>query len=152
MPLTQEEVKGCRDAFLAFDVDRSGTIDVWELKSVLEAMGQRPTEDELFSLISEVDSDFSGTIDFSEFLRIIEKQKEKATAHNDEQDFIDAFVACGGNEDKSGVVKKETLVKIIKEDFGLTIDIEELIDAVDTDKSGEIEYDEFKSLLSKKAT
>ena len=78
-------------------------IDVWELKSVLEAMGQRPTEDELFSLISEVDSDFSGTIDFSEFLRIIEKQKEKATAHNDEQDFIDAFVACGGNEDKSGV-------------------------------------------------
>lgn len=70
---------------------------------MLEAMGQRPTEDELFSLISEVDSDFSGTIDFSEFLRIIEKQKEKATAHNDEQDFIDAFVACGGNEDKTGV-------------------------------------------------
>jgi len=66
-------------------------------------MGQRPTEDELFSLISEVDSDFSGTIDFSEFLRIIEKQKEKATAHNDEQDFVDAFVACGGNEDRTGI-------------------------------------------------
>jgi calmodulin len=103
-------------------------IDVWELKSVLEAMGQRPTEDELFSLISEVDSDFSGTINFSEFLSIIEAQKAKATAHNDEQDFIDAFVACGGKPDKSGHVTKETLVKIIKNDFGLTIDIEELID------------------------
>jgi calmodulin len=32
---------------------------------VLEAMGQRPTEDELFSLISQVDADMSGSIDFS---------------------------------------------------------------------------------------
>ena len=48
MPLTQDEIDGCRDAFLAFDKDRSGTIDVWELRQVLEAMGQKPTEEELF--------------------------------------------------------------------------------------------------------
>ena len=62
---------------------------------------------------------------------------------------VDAFVACGGNADKSGCVERSTLVRIIKQDFGLTIDIEELIDAVDTDGSGEIEYGEFKDLLSK---
>ena len=28
MVLTQEEIDGCREAFLAFDKDRSGTIDV----------------------------------------------------------------------------------------------------------------------------
>lgn len=38
MVLSQEEIDGCRDAFLAFDKDRSGTIDVWELRQVLEAM------------------------------------------------------------------------------------------------------------------
>ena len=48
MPLTQDEIDGCRDAFLAFDKDRSGTIDVSELRQVLEAMGQKPTEEELF--------------------------------------------------------------------------------------------------------
>ena len=32
----------------------------------------------------------------------------------------------------------------VKVDFGLMIDIDELINAVDTDGSGEIEYDEFK--------
>ena len=48
MVLSQEEINGCRQAFLAFDKDRSGTIDVWELRQVLEAMGQAPTEDELF--------------------------------------------------------------------------------------------------------
>ena len=35
-----------------------------------------------------------------------------------------------------------------KHDFGLTIDIEELIRAIDTDGSGEIEFEEFKTLLS----
>ena len=34
MPLTQDEIDSCKDAFLAFDKDRSGTIDVWELRSV----------------------------------------------------------------------------------------------------------------------
>jgi calmodulin len=50
MVLNQEEIDGCREAFLAFDKDRSGTIDVWELRQVLEAMGQAPTEDELFQV------------------------------------------------------------------------------------------------------
>ena len=49
---------------------------------------------------------------------------------------IDAFVACGGRPDKHGHVRRETLVKIIKHDFGLTIDIEELINKIDTDLSG----------------
>lgn len=37
---------------------------------------------------------------------------------------VDAFVACGGNSDKTGHVHRDTLVRIIKKDFGLTIDIE----------------------------
>lgn len=148
MVLSQEEIDGCREAFLAFDKDRSGTIDVWELRQVLEAMGQHPTEEELFQMISEVDENMSGSIDFAEFLKVIENQKERAENFDDESDMIDAFVACGGLQDKSGNVKRETLVKIIKHDFGLTIDIEELINKVDTDGSGEIEFDEFKTLLS----
>ena len=43
---------------------RSGSIDVWELRQVLEAMGQKPTEEELFQMISEVDDHMTGAIDF----------------------------------------------------------------------------------------
>lgn len=102
-------------AVLAFDKNRSGTIDVWELRQVLEgasarttqaaathrclrfptpqparastitprdaavwcpahaspaAMGQKPTEEELFQMISEVDENMSGSIDFGEFLKV----------------------------------------------------------------------------------
>ena len=65
--LGQEEMDACRDAFITFDKDRSGTIDVWELRQVLESMGQKPTEEELFSMVAEVDEDCSGAIDFGEF-------------------------------------------------------------------------------------
>ena len=66
----QEEIDQCREAFERFDKDGSGTIDVWELRQVLEAMGQKPTEEELFQMISEVDDNMSGSIDFGEFLKV----------------------------------------------------------------------------------
>lgn len=55
------------------------------------AMGQKPTEEELFQMISEVDENMSGAIDFGEFLKVIEKQKERASRYDDESD----MGACG---------------------------------------------------------
>ena len=49
-------------------------------------MGQNPTEEELFQMISEVDDDMSGAIDFAEFLKVIESQKERAASFDDESD------------------------------------------------------------------
>lgn len=148
MPLTQEEIDGCREAFGTFDKERTGFIDVWQLRQVLEAMGQKPTEEELFTMVSEVDHEMSGRIEFGDFLKVIERQKEKAAKYDDESDMIDAFVACGGNHDKTGVVQRETLTKIIKVDFGLTIDIDSLLEALDKDGSGQITYEDFRGLLS----
>ena len=148
MVLHQEEIDLCRAAFLSFDKDRIGTIDIWELRQVLEAMGQNPTEDELFPIVSQVDENMSGAINFGDFLEVVEDQKTIADKLSSDNDMIDAFVACGGNADRTGHVMRNVLIKIIKEDFGLTIDIEDLIDKVDTDGSGEIEFEEFAVLLS----
>mmetsp|Transcript_18923 Transcript_18923/g.18244 ORF Transcript_18923/g.18244 Transcript_18923/m.18244 type:complete len:149 (-) Transcript_18923:471-917(-) len=148
MVLSQEEFDGCRRAFLSVDKERSGTIDVWELRQVLEALGQKPTKDKLFHIVSEFDKTMSGNLDFAEFLKIIEYQQEDAEIRDDEGDMIAAFVACGGDPNKGGHVRRETLIKIIKYDFGLTIDIEALINNVDVNESGEIEFEEFKLLLT----
>lgn len=61
---------------------------------------------------------------------------------------LDAYVAMGGDSDGGGCVDAETLIKTIKEEFEMTIDIEALIAEVDEDGSGEIEFDEFKELLA----
>ena len=61
---------------------------------------------------------------------------------------MEAFVAMGGDLDKNGHVDSDKLIKTIKEEFCMTIDIERLINEIDTDKSGKISYLEFKALLS----
>ena len=53
----------------------------------------------------------------------------------------------GGEPDGEGCVDAKKLIYTIKEEFQMTIDIEKLIDEIDEDGSGEIEFDEFKALL-----
>ena len=75
-------------------------------------MGQQPTDEEIFQMINDVDDNASGSIDFSEFLTVVAMQKDRAANFDDESDILDAFVALGGEADKSGCVNKETLVKV----------------------------------------
>ena len=146
--LTQQQMEVIRERFNAFDKDLSGEIDVWELKAIFEEMGQKPTDPELFQLIAEVDSNKSGTIDFEEFVQLIENQKAKSEKFDTGNEMVEAFVACGGQRDKTGFVKREDLTKIVRDDFGLEYDMDRLIDTVDKDGSGEIDFEEFAALLS----
>jgi|TARA_B110000305_G_C19356274_1_gene596976 calmodulin len=131
-------------------------------------MGQNPTEEEIFQMISQVDDDNSGEIEFAEFLKVIENQKDSAAKANDETDTIEAFVALGGNGDKTGEISTDKLRAVTKvlvilktvgptdlnalllslQDFGLTIDIEKLIRETDTDGSGKVDYAEFKEMMA----
>ena len=65
---------------------------------------------------------------------------------------VAAYVACGGNADKTGHVDRDVISRIIKVDFGLDIDIDKMMDFVDHDGSGEMEFGEFEQLLSGKAS
>eukprot|EP00742_Colponemidia_sp_Colp-10_P002710 GILJ01002898.1.p1 GENE.GILJ01002898.1~~GILJ01002898.1.p1 ORF type:complete len:151 (-),score=28.94 GILJ01002898.1:365-817(-) len=146
--LSQDDIDRCRVAFTHFDRDGSGTIDRFEIRMVLEAMGQRPSEEEIFHMISEVDIDGSGQIEFGEFLRVMEQQKGKIIELGDESDLVDAFAAMGGKTDKTGSVRKDRLIQVIKHDFGLTIDIEAMIASIDRSGTGQLSYEDFKQLLS----
>ncbi len=134
-------------AFEAFQ-NGEGQLDVWQLRRVLSSLGVDPTDNQLFTLISSVDTDYSGSIDFDDFVAIVQRQKKTMTDKEDDFRFLlDAFIACGAaNED--GLVTRDTLVKVIKHDFGLLVDIEQLITSVDKNDDGEIDFAEFKILLS----
>lgn len=58
-------------------------------------------------------------------------------------DVVDAFVAMGGNPDKTGVVLKKRIEEVIRE-FELTIDIEEFLDKVPGE---ELNFDDFCHLF-----
>ena len=57
-------------------------------------------------------------------------------------------MALGGDANGEGHIDAAKLIKIIKEEFEMTIDIEKLIKDIDDDDSGKIEYNEFMNLLS----
>ena len=145
--LTKEEESKCWEAFSAFDKDSSGFIDANELRIVLEMMGQKTTEEEIFRMIAEADAENTGKITYSQFKRVIAEQKKNQSLSN-EEDTLDAFVSMGGEADGGGFIDANKLIRIIKDEFEMTIDIEKLIADIDEDGSGEIEYDEFRNLLS----
>ena len=98
-------------------------------------------------MMTEASPDNPSGITKEQFKRVIGKQRKFVNKSN-EEDTLDAYVALGGQKDRSGHIDAQQLVDIIKTQFEMTIDIEGLIKEVDEDDSGKIEYDEFMSLLS----
>ena len=58
---------------------------------------------------------------------------------------MDAFVALGGSPDKEGHVSKDVIIQIIKAEFELTLDMEEVLQKITSDD--EINYYQFCILL-----
>ena len=51
-----------------------GCITIEELATVIRSLDQNPSEEELQDMISEVDADGNGTIEFVEFLNLMAKK------------------------------------------------------------------------------
>lgn len=74
--LTQEQVEEIENAFLLFDKDKSGSIDIHELKDALKALGIFLKRDEIKQMMTKVDKDGSGAIDQEEFTALMAEQIE----------------------------------------------------------------------------
>ena len=57
--------------FSMFDTSGDGEISQDEFRRALDKMGRKLTEDQLDDLISQIDSDHSGTISIKEFLTAV---------------------------------------------------------------------------------
>jgi calmodulin len=62
-----------REAFLLFDKDNNGTIDISELGAVMRSLNIDPTDTELKDMINEVDRNQNGTIEYEEFVAMISR-------------------------------------------------------------------------------
>lgn len=65
-------------------------------------------------------------LDANGLLSCIKWYKEYQLANDyegDADEYLDAFVALGGENDKTGTIHKNTLIEIIKHEFELTIDM-----------------------------
>lgn len=132
---------------MQFDHEQQGTISTADLKQALEELKERVSDTAVFRMIADADPNNTGQLTFSQFKDIVLTKRENERGSS-EDDLLDAFVAMGGEQDGGGCVHREKLIDTIKKEFEMTIDIEALINEVDEDGSGEIEFDEFVQLLA----
>ncbi|KAL1311961.1 hypothetical protein AAHE18_16G003200 [Arachis hypogaea] len=142
--LSEEEIKGLKQMFNNMDTDRSGTITFEELKSGLSRLGSKLSETEIRQLMDAADVDKSGTIDYYEFIT--------ATMHRHklekEENLYKAFQYF--DKDSSGYITRDELRHALTEyQMGDEATIDEVIDDVDTDKDGRINYEEFVAMMRK---
>merc|ERR1711998_441799 len=111
--LSDEQLDEIREAFSLFDSDASGMIDIRELKAAMRALGFEVKNDELKKMVTDVDNDGNGTIEFAEFLMMM-------TAKMGEKDTRD---------DITNKISFRNLARVAEE-LGENIDDEELQDMI----------------------
>nr|GMD22352.1 calcium-dependent protein kinase 29 isoform X2 [Ipomoea batatas] len=142
--LSEEEIKGLREMFNNMDTDRSGTITYEELKTGLAKLGSKLPETEIQQLMEAADVDKNGTLDYFEFIT--------ATMHRHklekEENLYKAFQHF--DKDDSGYITREELRQAFTEyGMGDEATIDEILNDVDTNKDGNINYEEFVGMMKK---
>jgi calmodulin len=66
-----EDEMELREAFRVFDTKNLGVIDVSDLKLIFKTLDPDMPDEEIDQIISEVDEDGSGTVDFEEFMKLM---------------------------------------------------------------------------------
>ena len=118
--LTEEQIAEFKEAFQIFDKDGDGSITTKELGTVMRSLGQIPSEETLNQMIQEVDKDGSGTIDFKEFLGLME---QKLRENDTEEELIEAFRVF--DRDGKGYISAQEL-KFVMISAGEKIENEEI--------------------------
>eukprot|EP00792_Barthelona_sp_PAP020_P004965 TRINITY_DN2433_c0_g1_i1.p1 TRINITY_DN2433_c0_g1~~TRINITY_DN2433_c0_g1_i1.p1 ORF type:complete len:149 (-),score=29.94 TRINITY_DN2433_c0_g1_i1:32-478(-) len=142
--LTHEQVAEYREAFMTFDRDMDGKINLTELAIIMRSLGYNPSERELVEIMNTVDTDASGTVEFSEFLAMMAKKVREADSAEDLKKAFRFF-----DKDKTGKISAYELKNILTT-MGEPLSIEDadkLIEVADRNKDGEIDYEEFVNFM-----
>ncbi|KAK3936687.1 hypothetical protein QBC46DRAFT_394370 [Diplogelasinospora grovesii] len=133
-----------KEVFDIFDKDGTGDITAEELGNVMKELGLNPSDAELQDLISEVDVNNDGVINFEEFLHLM-SQKVKET--DTEQELINAFKVF--DQDGSGTISTEELRNVLRS-LGENLtdaELDEMIHLADENGDGQIDYQEFAKIM-----
>ncbi|KAF8024496.1 hypothetical protein BT93_F1618 [Corymbia citriodora subsp. variegata] len=142
--LTKQQIDEFQEAFCLLDKDGDGCITIKELATAIKSLDLNPTEEELQSMINEVDTNGSGTIEFGEFLNLMARKiKETET----EEELKEAFKVI--DKDQDGYISPNELKRVmIKLGEKLTEEeLEEMMREADLDGDGQINYEEFIRMM-----
>lgn len=126
------------------DKDGSGRISRNELSSLFLALRQKVTSAELKDLMTGVDTDGDGTLDFPEFLTMMSSTLEST---KQEQELQKAFREF--DKDGNGYISRDELIQVMHSQGDELTDeeIDGMIKTADQDKDGQVDYREFVAMM-----
>lgn len=145
--ITRSEFEKVKELFRRHDTNNSGNISKSELLDLLKDMGNYMHEQIKKRIGDELENKGVRYIDLGVALQMVNDVKDWEEEDEDlNDDYVNAFVAMGGNPDRSGIVRKDTIINLIKNEFELTFDIEELFEKSSV-TADELDFQAFCSLF-----
>ena len=142
--LSAEQIAEFKEVFQIFDTDGNGTICEQELGIVLRALGQSPTDEEVKELLVEADQNENGVIEFNEFLTImITLMNNPNNGMLSEDNLLHAFETFDKDGDKVITALLTKTVTVTDEES------KEMIDSENTSIKGQMDFEEFKKMMTR---
>ena len=114
---------------------------------VKNLVGEEPSEEELDTMMKEVDEDGSGEIEFNEFLALMAKRSKFGVSGSGGEDWMEAFKVF--DKDGDGYISPGKLQHVmvnLGENMS-TEEVHEMVMEADLDGDGLINFDEFVKMM-----
>lgn len=133
------------DVFRRFDANGDGKISSSELSGILSSMGCHIGQEELGLMMKEADADGDGFISLEEFIDLNTRGKDRAACLEDLKNAFQVF-----DLDRNGSISSDELYQVLKGmgDGSTREDCRNMIDGVDKNGDGLINFEEFKTMMT----
>jgi calmodulin len=144
--LSEQEICELHEAFNIFDVESDGSIGAKQLKLLMNALKQYPTQNEIDKILSEFNIDINGQIYFNQFLKIMAKRLKNIK--EDEDKYLKSLFSSL-DRNNNGLISIHEIRYIVthsNENISQN-DIEIIMKEADTDGDGLISFEEFMTIM-----
>ena len=144
--LSQDQLSQFQYCFSLFDSDQDGVINKEDIKKSLTGLGYNPTDQEIEEMVTVLDSNKNGEIDFHEFFAMVSKKMSGGANDEEIKDTLRVF-----DKDCNGFISAAELRQALA-NLGQKLteeEVDEMIKEVDFDGDGQIDFAEFMSMMKK---
>ena len=149
LDIPEDKIAEYKEAFDMFDKDGSGTISVNEIVKIMKNFGYPIKKSEAQKMISDIDDNSDGEIDFEEFVTLMEKQTN-TVEETEEELVLRAFKSF--DKDHDGKITNYEFKYLLTQMGNKFCDEElnQLFSECNLDINGVLDYQDFINFWKKK--
>ena len=149
LDIPEDKIAEYKEAFDMFDKDGSGTISVNEIVKIMKNFGYPIKKSEAQKMISDIDDNSDGEIDFEEFVTLMEKQTN-TVEETEEELVLRAFKSFDKDHDgKITTYEFKYLLTQMGNKFS-DEELNQLFSECNLDVDGVLDYQDFINFWKKK--